>query len=434
MTYRQYNGYSVFSGSEVSHWLTAFAYRTFANFPSNVHVPCSDVVAGDRRALTDLINNYNEVASLKTRQGWSPAQFNDESNWLSYFLISLLESYDSARCDFGTPYGETEKLQSLCGKLLREASDKDCCNAHMNYYALALCRKQGFADFLEIEDRCVTETRDGSSVFAECSTPGDSKSIEATGYAALYYMTIDQFDDSTPLILWLASQKSETGGFRSSQDTVVALQALSTYAIRNSPATAETDMTILIGKGRSYFEKLRIKGEDMSVKEVTLPSSTGKYKIKWTGMGTSFVQLISTFHQSTATNQSSEVFGLKLSAVRDPITKYFMVSADFKVDLERSASMVLIEMKAPTGFSFRKALIAEAISGRDIISRFDIKEGGQRVHLYVKPGISPDIYTVGMPLVEEFQVTNLAAAQVTITDYYEPSVRQTEFYNLDMYM
>ena len=64
------------------------------------------------------------------------------------------------------------------------------------------------------------------------------------------------------------------------------------------------------------------------------------------------------------------------------------------------------------------------------ITRYDIKEGRQRLQLYLDPASEQQSVYLTVPLTERFTVNNRMPAQVTLVDYYNPALRQTVFYSV----
>ncbi|PRD26707.1 UNVERIFIED_CONTAM: C3 and PZP-like alpha-2-macroglobulin domain-containing protein 8 [Trichonephila clavipes] len=78
-----------------------------------------------------------------------------------------------------------------------------------------------------------------------------AEDIEATSYALLNQLLFGDMEKSNSIVNWLNNQRLQSGAFKSTQDTVIGLQALSEYAIRaQMPAmnlvtniTSNNDMT-----------------------------------------------------------------------------------------------------------------------------------------------------------------------------------------------
>ena len=448
------SGYSIFKGGPSSDWLTAFVYKIVSLFPGEVFVPCDTAFNSDRNHLTTLIKRQKgyKSSTMLVRDGWAPQQYKYHQNsglyWQSYFLISLLESNGMNRC--GSTLTDSsyhsDRLGKLCNSTLEKAfTSDDCCYHHMVAYSIELCKTHGLLDHLkdfpfEEDNECIGFSNDGRYKFASCeenlefrSVMGSSKTIEATGYAALYYMQKDQVEDSLPIIMWLASQRNENGGFRSSQDTVIALQALAKFAeLSNAEMPKQTDMKIILGKSGSYTEKIRIKKENrMTTKEIILPPQFGDYKIKWTGAGVAFVQLISEYHISG--KEYEPLFMLEAAAA--DFEGLPTIKVAFRLPEESSSTMYLLELASPTGMVFTKSLVEGLLQPANgvpsALTRYDIKEGGQRLHLYVDPATKLKDIELYIPMDSKFEVTDRMPAQVSLIDYYNPSKRQTIFYLIE---
>ena len=76
-----------------------------------------------------------------------------------------------------------------------------------------------------------------------CRSP-PAADVEMTGYMLLSMVRDDAFFARAPAVAkWLLSQRNALGGFSSTQDTVVALQALSAYA---TLLTSSTDLSVSV--------------------------------------------------------------------------------------------------------------------------------------------------------------------------------------------
>ena len=448
-------GYSVFRGGDSSHWLTAFVHKVVNMFPEEVHVPCTSALNSDRQFLLRQIDyaSYSQHTTTVRRSGWSPSQYNYHRNkdmyWNSYFLIALLETYETNRCEQTLSSHEAAKVGKVCNATLEMAArSEDCCYHHMVAYSIQLCKDHGHLDHVRNfnrlpfreDDKCMGSSRDGKYKFATCeenlefdSVRGSSRSIEATSYAALYFMQQEKIEDTVPMIMWLASQRNENGGFRSSQDTVMGLQALARFAeLSNAVMSKRTDLTISIGKGKTYFNKIRINEDNkMTTKEIILAPEVGNYKIKSVGAGTAFVQLISSYH--VIGKDYEPMFELKAEGAM--LKGLPAVRVSFRLPRDSASTMHLLELASPTGMVFTKSLIEGQLQmtdgGFSAITRYDIKEGGQRLHLYLDPATKLKDFELTIPMDTKFEVANRMPVQVSLIDYYTPSQRQTIFYSID---
>uniref|UniRef100_A0A3P8XMB4 Complement C4 gamma chain n=1 Tax=Esox lucius TaxID=8010 RepID=A0A3P8XMB4_ESOLU len=66
------------------------------------------------------------------------------------------------------------------------------------------------------------------------TAPAEALSVETTSYALLQTLAEGDLGYATLIARWLTKQRQYGGGFRSTQDTVVALEALAKYSIQNN--------------------------------------------------------------------------------------------------------------------------------------------------------------------------------------------------------
>merc|ERR1712198_580837 len=59
-----------------------------------------------------------------------------------------------------------------------------------------------------------------------------STSIELASYVLLAYTRRGMVEEGLPIMKWLMSQRNSLGGFHSTQDTVLGLEALSMFAAK----------------------------------------------------------------------------------------------------------------------------------------------------------------------------------------------------------
>ena len=451
------NGYSIFKDGPTSDWLTAFVHRIVKQFPKDVFVPCDSAMSSDSSFLMTKIQSasWGVTKSEVDRDGWAPYQYSAHKDkqlyWQSYFIISLLEEDEPSRCgNRNTLKYNSDRITRVCYstfEMANRSQSDDCCYHHMVAYSVELCKQRGFLNHTEDssspfadDETCLGATRNVHYKFVECgenleheSVRASSKAIEASGYAAIYLMSKGNVDDALPLIMWLASQRNENGGFRSSQDTVIGLQALSRFAtLTNFEMAGFSNLTIVIGKGNTYFERIKINEENKLVtKEVLLAPVLGDYKIKWTGVGVAFVQLISKYHIDE--KEYDPIYMLEGSVIE--LEGIPTVRVSFTLPNSSSTTMFLLEVVTPTGFEFTKSLIEGRMQltegGFSSITRYDITEGGQRLQLYVDPDALTMNIELNLPLYSKFTVVDRMPAQISLVDYYHPSLRQTIFYSIE---
>ena len=137
-----------------------------------------------------------------------------------------------------------------------------------------------------------------------------SEAVEMTAYNILTYVHLGQLPLALDSVKWLARQRNSQGGFVSTQDTVVALEALSEY-MRSVTATT-LDLTLDISEDDDKLDSMMIDDSNglllQSQKLTKLPASLD---VSSSGSGCSLVQTV--LRYNTKQVQANSGFNLEVS-------------------------------------------------------------------------------------------------------------------------
>ncbi|XP_018427418.1 PREDICTED: alpha-2-macroglobulin-P-like [Nanorana parkeri] len=118
--------------------------------------------------------------------------------------------------------------------------------------------------------------------------------IETSAYVILALLsdkiiTHKELDECADVVRWLASKQNLMGGYFSSQDTTIALQALAKYAKATSHGNGESTVTI---DGQSgFYKEIHIdKRNNLLLQMVDLPKVPGIYTASIKGNGCVYIQ------------------------------------------------------------------------------------------------------------------------------------------------
>lgn len=95
--------------------------------------------------------------------------------------------------------------------------------------------------------------------------------VEITSYGLLIYMAKNLSDNAVPIVKYLVSKMSQTGGFSSTQSTILALEALTKYS-----------SLVLFGsdnQGWNLNISIRLENQNTSLKTFSVTSNWQKIKI-----------------------------------------------------------------------------------------------------------------------------------------------------------
>ncbi len=207
-----------------------------------------------------------------------------------------------------------------------------------------------------------------------------SLDIEATGYATLALTASGDRVNAGRAAKWLVGQRNSQGGFGSTQDTVVALQALTEYA--TSSAT-DTNMTVTLKAG-DVSKEISITPQNFDVTQVVEVPAGVPVELTAKGKGEAVVQGVLRYNIPNAP-QAATVFDIKVDyntaqvAVNDLID--IKASVTFNPPEPIKAGMVVVDISVPTGFAAVEDRLAQLLENKQI-KRYDI--AGRKVIIYIE--------------------------------------------------
>ncbi|OWK57705.1 CD109 antigen [Lonchura striata] len=286
--------------------------------------------------------------------------------------------------------------------------------------------------------------------------------IELAAYALLSHFHQDRLAEGIPIMKWLSHQRNHLGGFSSTQDTVVALQALSLFAALT--AASKTEMDILVtGSSLEMPETFSVDTQNrflLQTKEIP-PAQQMKITVSAEGMGFAVFQvgnagsqclnhtdllyvspdvctcnpqlnvMYNTKHtdQRLRSVQNQEAFDLNVDVKDEKDDKNHLTlnvcTRYFGSGTAPSSGMVLMEVGLLSGFSVSPDFVP-----LDNSVKKTEKENG-KVNLYFD-SLNETRVCVDIPAVRDFKVANIQDASVTVVDYYEPRRRAVRSYNSEV--
>uniref|UniRef100_A0A3Q2E7E9 CD109 molecule n=1 Tax=Cyprinodon variegatus TaxID=28743 RepID=A0A3Q2E7E9_CYPVA len=249
------------------------------------------------------------------------------------------------------------------------------------------------------------------SVSLSSSWQPRSANIEMVSYVLLSLHKLNQVPDGLSLMKWLSQQRNHLGGYGSTQDTVVALQALSTFAPLG--ISHHSDINIRVdNRDSDSVASFHINKDNFLLLQSTRVSAPPAV---W-----SWYAALSFFPSLAQLNvfyniRTEELMRKRRDTHED---EAFHLYVDLFDSEENHASlhvcrMVLMEVGLLSGFSLRPDLIE--LDGA--LKKVETQPG--KVVLYLD-SVTTHETCVSIPLILEFMVAKVQEATVTIYDYYEP--------------
>ncbi len=253
--------------------------------------------------------------------------------------------------------------------------------------------------------------------------PNRSAEIETTAYAALALVKHGDAFNASQAARWLVSKRNAYGGYGSTQDTVVALQALTEFA---TGTRSDVDLTVKIS-GDSFEKVLKIDSNNYDVLQVVEVPVDAEFDITMEGKGEAIAQVVRRFNLPEANTPEEKILTIDVDydttqvEVNDLVTVSVSVSFNPPEIMNISeAGMTVIDISIPTGFQAVADTLEDIVSRMDNVKRYEV--AGRKVIFYIenlKPGDTIDF---------EFQVQALypvKAKGVTSSAYayYQPDIK-----------
>ncbi|KAM4618032.1 alpha-2-macroglobulin-like protein 1 [Discoglossus pictus] len=258
-----------------------------------------------------------------------------------------------------------------------------------------------------------------------------SAEVELTSYVLLALVSGSsvqkhEVTKASQIVNWLIKQQNAYGGFSSTQDTVVALQALSRYAQATFSEQGAVTVTV---RGHTGFEqKFHVDERNrLLLQSVPLPDVPGEYTVTSAGSGCVYVQTVLRYNVPPLKNVTA--FEIKVETKskesEDPLTTFEIHIYTKYIGSRPSSNMALIEVKMLSGHIPVKSSI-QSLEAQKLIQRSDIET--DMVNLYLNE-VKRDGVHLSFMVEQDTPVKKLKSAPVKIYDYYETDEYATTEYN-----
>ncbi|XP_030124147.4 alpha-2-macroglobulin-like protein 1 [Taeniopygia guttata] len=264
------------------------------------------------------------------------------------------------------------------------------------------------------------------------SQSADEKSssmIETVAYIILAHVSKPDLSVNeasvSKLVHWLSAQRNAFGGFASTQDTVVSLQALAQYAALIPQEIRDVKVAVK-GEGASPLEFHVHRNNKLVLHQASLHADTGTYTVQATGSGCVYVQ--TTLYYNIPPPKTKEVFLLDVETVPrecDGVRKQFDIHVSVRYVGDRGTSnMALVEVEMLSGFIPIQSSVKE-LEKVPLLKKTEIKP--DKITIYLEE-LGESSLKLNISVEQDVEVQNLKAATVHIYDYYKPDDRSAREY------
>ncbi|NXP19114.1 A2ML1 protein, partial [Scytalopus superciliaris] len=424
--------YSAFGKSDPTGntWLTAFVLKSFGQAKAYVAIEERHITDALRwlqgqQKPTGCFNSVGKLFNNALKGGVS-----DELSLSAYVTAAMLE--------LGLPPLEPT-VSSALKCLEASATDNPYTQALLAYvFGLAGLGEQQRAQLQSLAQHSVSTDgllywrRKGPAVPTSepswaAAAPAE---VEMTAYALLAYLSqphVSSADLATAsqIVRWLCRQQNPYGGFASTQDTVVALQALAKYAALTFGSGGDSSLTVTVtSPGGTARDFVLEQSTRLVLRREALPQLPGAYGLRTRGQGCALVQV--TLRYNVPPPPGSGAFELRVRAeplyvlcAQNPGRCFTLHLSARYTGTRPATNMVVIEAKLPSGYSPDKSSVVE-LKRQNLVKKVEVEP--DQVTIYLDQ-LTKEEKTFSFSAKQDFLVKNLQPATVTLYDYYETGDR-----------
>ncbi|XP_072104233.1 venom factor-like [Mobula birostris] len=266
--------------------------------------------------------------------------------------------------------------------------------------------------------------------------------IEATGYALLFFLQTKQHEKASKIVGWLSQRSEYGGGFTSTQATMVALQALARYKT-DTPQFKEMNLAVTVtipGRKNPLFWVLN--------QQTLLKSNTAKLdllqnlSVTVRGKGQGTLKVFTTYYAllpdepKECKHFSLTITPEELNNARQPedAESTFLIKVCARYLGETPSPMAIMDISMLTGFSpdisdldRLKNEIENYISGFELNKALSTTGS---VIIYLDSVSNTEDTCIGFRVHQYYKVGFIQPASVKIYEYYDTTKSCTKFYNV----
>jgi len=455
LTYKHSDGsYSAFgekSAEDGSTWLTAFVLKSYSQARAWIDIDEREISQSRDWFLnnerTDPNGCFRKLGSLHNKA--MKGGVDTPVTLTAYVLISLLESdpaivnnarFSVAVACVSARVEEVKDSYSLSIIAYMFAKMKDSEN-----YGKVMKTLNGMAVEEGVFKHWEGPTKDEPEQFW-WARQARSSDIEQTSYALLALLemdgrTKDGLKKAVPIVRWLSKQRNSLGGWASTQDTVLAMQALALFAELAFSGRAGQSMTINVEAKQGlpmtprFTHEFRINPQNALVLQraegFSIPS---KVKISAEGLGCALIQVTMKYNVRKAVRKPM----FELTHVVEPISRVEkplapgMSCSSQKLRVcsrylgQEDSNMALKEVQLISGFGVEQDSIDKAM--REVVGLKDIELKDNKVVMYFNK-LTDQFTCVNLIMVQESSVQKTKPAFIRVYDYYDTNKEAELAYN-----
>nr|XP_045016056.1 CD109 antigen isoform X3 [Jaculus jaculus] len=415
-----------------STWLSAFVLRCFLEADPYIDI--------DQNVLH---RTYTWIREHQKSNGefWEPGRVihselqggNTSPVTLTAYIVTSLLGYRKYQANIDVQ----DSVKFLESEFNREISDNYTLS--LITYALSSVGSPKAEDALHMLTQRAEQ--EGGLQFWVSSVPMLSESwqpcsldIEVAAYALLSHLLQHKVSEGIPVMRWLSRQRNSLGGFASTQDTIVALKALSEFSALMHTERTDIEVTVM-GPSSPRPVKFQIDTQNrflLQTAELAVVQPTA-INISANGFGFVICQLNVIYNvkdvgpfRRRRSSQNSEAFDLDVNVKDDQDdVNHVNLNVCTRFLGPKRSGMALMEVNLLSGFT----VPSDAVPLSETVKKVEHDHG--KLNLYLD-SVNETQFCVDIPAMRNFKVSNTQDASISIVDYYEPRRQAVRSYNSNM--
>ncbi|XP_028141183.1 alpha-2-macroglobulin-like isoform X2 [Diabrotica virgifera virgifera] len=407
-----------------SMFLTTFVVKILAQAREYIYVDQHVI----NKAVTWILNNQLENGCFNTmlhvfQDMGGTSKENSTASLTSYVIISLLE----AKIDV------SEKVLTNAKYCIRSQNNPDKYSLALNCYAIFKMKWYGEANKLLRRLLAVSEQHQNMLWWSnKGSNTSSATDIETTSYALmslLYQNSSEHWAHALAVVRWLSTKLGPKGSFVTTQDTVVALEALSRYL--RLVESKHLNLVIYMEKPEGNHNLTITNSDMLKTRRISMKEKNGTISVKVTGTGCVLIQVIQSFNLKIVPKNEAFKFALEVSPV-STINKCSITSLSPCISYnapDGPSNMAVMEISLPTGYRADRSTLYQLTEDRNV-SRIEMfEEKDDKVNFYFTK-LDKHLVCFTFNINENYLIEERKNSLVKVYDYYNPEYEIQQFYNI----
>nr|XP_009296557.2 pregnancy zone protein-like [Danio rerio] len=419
LNYRHSDGsFSTFGYDESNTWLTAFVMRTFGLARSFTYIDPNVLQSAKDWLISKQASNGCFVQQGTLYHNDMRGGVGDNVTMTGYIVAALLE--------IGVPVTDPVITKAL--SFLRPLVG----NLGNTYVTALLAYTFSLAGETSTRAQLLNSLRntaisEGTTLHWSQTTSGDTLAVEISAYVLLAVLTVQPVTTANlgyanRIVNWLVAQQNPYGGFSSTQDTVVALQAMALYAslVFSSGGSSTVTVQSSVPAGDVYNFAVTPNNR-LLYQESPLNNFPGTYSVVASGSTCVSVQVACFYNIPTpvvVAKTLSVVAKVTGNCKGSPVNLMLTFTVKY-TGPKPTTNMLLVDIKVLSGFTADTSLLGSPPNFSPLVQRVDTE--GDRVLVYLQEVPKGVPVTYSIQLTQTVAVKNLKPAVINVYDYYQRS-------------